>query len=72
MISMKRYQQKIVAVPFDWVKFITGEPLAGMQELKCQELESGVGQLYFHKVQNNREKSSVVYHSGVDSWVYKC
>ena len=34
----------------------TGEPLAGMQELKCQELESGVRQLYFHKVQNNREK----------------
>ena len=27
----------------------TGELLAGMQELKYQEWESGLGQLYFHK-----------------------
>ena len=32
----------------------TGEPLAGMQESKYQGLESGLGQLYFPKVQNNK------------------
>lgn len=44
----------------------TGEPLAGMQELKYQGLESGLGQLYFHKVLNNRKQQLDLFNANVN------